>query len=421
MKGFEKVIGYDSVKRELEMVCDTIRNFDKYKKLGVNTPTGVLLYGEPGVGKTLIANCMVEECNRKVFVCRKDKEEGLFIHKIEKIFKDAEENAPSIILFDDMDKFANDGPFNKNSSEYVAIQSLIDETKDKNIFMLATCNSINCLPDSLLRAGRFDKVIRINNPTGDDAVKIVGHYLSQKKNIGDIDVLAISKILNGKSCAQLEMVVNEAGIYAGFSNKEVIDMDDMVNACVRVIFDAPESVNDTNHKVIESTAYHEAGHAVVAEILQPGSVNIISIRQHTGDTGGITALDLADTYWNDKVLMENRVMSLLGGKAATEIKFGSVDMGSNSDLSRAFRIVDRFVDNHCSYGFDKFVLDKMSSNDLLNRKESQIYFEMEKYYAQAKKIIFDNIVFLDKLAKELMKKQTLIISDIKRIREECRV
>jgi len=102
-------------------------------------------------------------------------------------------------------------------------------------------------------------------------------------------------------------------------------------------------------------------------------------------------------------------------------KFGSVDMGSNSDLSRAFRIVDRFVDNHCSYGFDKFVLDKMSSNDLLNRKESQIYFEMEKYYAQAKKIIFDNIVFLDKLAKELMKKQTLIISDIKRIREECRV
>jgi len=419
MKEFEKVIGYESVKRELKMVCDTIINSDKYKSLGVKTPTGVLLYGEPGVGKTLIANCMIEACKRKVFVCRKDKEEGLFIHKIEKIFKDAEENAPSIILFDDMDKFANDGPFNKNSSEYVTIQSLIDETKDKNIFMLATCNSINCLPDSLLRAGRFDKVIRINNPTGDDAVKIVEHYLSQKKHIGDIDALSIAKILNGKSCAQLEMVVNEAGIYAAFSNKEVIDMEDMVNACVRIIFDAPESVDNINSKLLESIAYHEAGHAVIAEILQPGSVSIISVRQHTGDRCGITALEIGETYWNDKEMMINRVMSLLGGKAATEIKLGMVDMGANSDLSRAFRIVSRIVDESCSYGFDKSVLDKYVSNNLLQRKESQISFEMDRYYNKAKKIIFDNMSFLDKLAKELMEKQTLIISDIKEIKKEC--
>ncbi len=419
MKEFDKIIGYDAVKKELEMICDTMKNMDKYKALGVTTPRGLLLHGEPGVGKTLISQCVIEASGRKAFVCRKDEGGGMFVHKIVEVFKEAIKCAPSIVLLDDMDKFANDDRFHQNSEAYVTVQSMIDEAKGKEVFVLATCNDTHNLPSSLMRAGRFDKVIKINNPVGEDAVKIVEHYLKGKKNVGNIDAREIAHILNSRSCAELETVVNEAGIYAGFLGKDTIDMDDMINACVRVIFDAPESMNDINDKALKSTAYHEAGHAVVAEILEPGSVSIISVRKHTGDTGGITGLYTNTEYWQQMSTMESRVMSLLGGKAASEIKFGEIDVGAGSDLRRAFRIVSRFVDDYCAYGFDNFVLDRGQSNELMNRKESHINNEISRYYANVKKILAENIEFLDKVAQELMDKRTLVACDIQRIKESC--
>ena len=419
MKEFDKIIGYEAVKKELEMICDTMKNMDRYKALGVATPRGLLLHGEPGVGKTLLSQCIIEASGRKAFVCRKDEDGGMFVHKITQVFKKAIESAPSIVFLDDMDKFANDDRFHQNSGEYVTVQSMIDEAKGKEVFVLATCNDTRNLPSSLMRAGRFDKVIKINNPMGEDAEKIVEHYLKSKKQVGDIDAKEIARILNSRSCAELETVVNEAGIYAGYLGKEKIDMDDMINACVRVIFDAPESMNDINDKSLKSTAYHEAGHAVVGEILQPGSVSIISVRKHTGDTGGITGLYTNEEYWNQMSTMENRVMALLGGKAASEIKLGEIDVGAGSDLQRAFRIVSRFVDNYCAYGFDNFVMDRSSSNDLMSRKENHINNEMTKYYTAAKKILVENIEFLDKLAEELMTKKTLVARDIQRIRQSC--
>ncbi len=419
IKEFDKIIGYEPVKKELEIICDTLRNGDKYKQLGVKTPKGLLLHGAPGLGKTLIANCILEASGRNVYICRKEKMDDLFKHRMDKIFKDAKENAPSIILFDDMDKFANDGPMHRNSDAFIAIQSFIDDCKNDEVFVVATCNELHCLPDSLLRAGRFDKLIKLTEPKGEDAINIVKYYLSQKNNVGDVDANEIAKILNGRSCAELEMVVNEAGIYAGFANKKTIEMEDMIKSCIRVIFNAPESMSDINPDEIKSTAYHEAGHTVIAEILEPGSVSIVSVRKHIGEVGGITSLNLPDEYWHNKELMENRVVTLLGGKAATEVKFGRVDVGANSDLHRAFRIVDRFVDNYCSYGFDKFVLDRASSNDLLSRKEGQIYAEMDRYYAKSKKILVDNIEFLNKLAEALIQNETLVAKDIKAIKESC--
>ena len=419
MKEFDKVIGYESVKKELEMICDTMKNIDKYKGLGVTTPRGLLLHGEPGVGKTLISQCFIEASGRNVFVCRKDNSEGVFVYKIKKVFEDAIQNAPSIVFLDDMDKFANDDKFHTNSEAYVTIQSMIDECKGKEVFVLATCNDIINLPASLLRAGRFDKVIKVNNPTGEDAVRIVEHYLKQKKYVGDIDAKEIAQILNGRSCAELETVINEAGIYAGFANKTIIDMEDMISACVRVIFNAPESMNDMSDNDIKNTAYHEAGHAVVAEILEPNSISIVSVRKHTGDTGGITGCYTNPEYWQQIQTMENRVMMLLGGKAATEIKFGQIDVGVNSDMRRAFRIVNRFVDDYCAYGFDNFIIDRSTSNELLSRKENHINNEMSRYYGMVKKILAENIEFLDGLAQELIEKKTLVARDVQRIKQTC--
>ena len=417
MSEFDKIIGYKDVKAELSRLCDVIKNAEKYNALGVAPIGGLLLDGEPGVGKTLMANCFIKESGRKAFVCRKNKPDGEFVNEIKNVFTEAAGNAPSIILLDDMDKFANEDDYHRNAEEYVTVQSCIDEIKGKDVFVLATTNGTDNLPRSLLRAGRFDYVISVDAPEGKDAVEIVKYYLSQKKAVAEIDAEEIARLLNGKSCAVLETVINTAGQYAGYENKEMIGVDDIIRACLRVIYNAPESTAPHNPVVLERTAYHEAGHAVVAEILESGSVDLVSVRKNTGTVGGFTAYHNPDDYWISKTHMENRVIAILGGKAATELIFGEADTGANNDLHRAFDIVQRFADNYCSYGFGYWE-GRDSSSDRLLRREDRITADMETYYARARKILIDNKAFLEALAKRLQEKDTLVSSEIKEIKEK---
>lgn len=419
MKEFESVIGYESVKKELERMCDVLIHSEKYTRLGVKHPSGLLLHGDPGVGKTTMAKCFIEACGRRAFTCRKLKPDGDFVNEITRTFEDAKKAAPSIVFLDDMDKFANDDSNHRNSEEYVTVQSCIDDVKGKDVFVLATANSIRNLPDSLLRAGRFDKIIEVNTPTGKEAEDIIAYYLGQKRFVADVNVSEIARILDGKSCADLETVINEAGIYAGFDGRENIDMDDIIRACMRVIFNAPESLDGYSDEVVEKIAYHEAGHAVVAEILEPNSVNIVSVCTHDSCTGGITSLYQSKDYFSSKHYMENRVRCLLAGRAATEVKYGDVDVGANSDIHRAFSIVERFVDDYCSTGFDRFET-RTTTAATAQRKEMQVTSEMERYYAEARKILIQNREPLDKLAAALVEKKTIIARDIKAIKATCK-
>ena len=419
MKEFDKVIGYEEEKFELERICDIMRHPEKYRNLGVSTPRGLLLQGEPGLGKTLMAKCFIEASGRKVFCCRKDKPDGDFVNEIRKTFMDAKAAAPSIVFLDDMDKFANEDRHHRNAEEFVTVQSCIDDCKDDEVFVLATTNETHCIPDSLLRAGRFDKILTINAPKYEDAVKIVEYYLGQKKFVSEVDIEEVTKILSGKSCAELETVINEAGVYAGFNNKKSIDMDDIVKACLRIIFHAPEVINpDTDY--LREVAYHEAGHTVVQEILEPGSINLVSVASHTGDIGGITSYNNNKNYFKDIKFMEDRVRCVLGGKAATELVFGTTDTGANHDLHRAYDITERFVDNYCSLDFSMFIRQD-SGSAIADRKDVAIGVEMGRFYAETKKILIDNRAFLDKLAAALIQDKTLLQKDIAAIREACKI
>ena len=420
MKEFETVIGYASVKTELERICDVLKNPEKYARLGVNPPSGLLLHGDPGVGKTTMAKCFIAACGMKSFTCRKSKSNGDFVNEITQTFEEAKQAAPAIVFLDDMDKYANGDDMHRNSEEYVTVQSCIDGVKGTGVFVLATANNLRHLPDSLLRAGRFDKIIEVKTPSGKEAEDIIAYYLGQKRALADVSVGEIAKILNGKSCADLETVINEAGIYAGFAGRDAIEMDDIIRACMRVIFNAPEGLEGYSDEVVEKIAYHEAGHAVVAEILEPGSVNIVSVCTHTGRTGGIASLAQSPDYFTSMHYMENRVRCLLGGKAATEVRYGEADVGANSDLERAFDIVERFVDHYCASGFDRWTMSE-TSNATLERKERHIYAYMERYYAETRKILIQNREFLDKLAAALVEKKTIIARDIRAIKESCSI
>ncbi len=416
-KDFKKVIGYDDVKIELERIIDMMIAPNKYKELGVQTTRGLLLHGDPGVGKTLMAKCFIKASKRPAFTIRKDLPDGDFIKHIKNTFEEARAEAPSIIFLDDMDKFANEDERHRNAEEFVTIQSCIDDCKDDEVFVIATTNELHAIPHSLLRPGRFDKTIVIDNPKGNDAEKIVKHYLKKKKCDKSVDAKEISRLLNGKSCATLETVINEAGVYAGYENRKEVSMNDLVRAFMRIVYEAPEKLKFKDDRYLLQTAYHEAGHTVVAETLESGSVPFVTVKPHNGNAQGFAYIDNNDNYFEDKKFMENRVISLLAGKAATEVVYGIVDVGCNNDMHRAFNIVERFVDNYCTYGFTNWEGNSTNIPIALEEKRmNYITCEIERYYQEAKRIIIENKDYLDAIAKELFDKKILLAKDIQRLK-----
>ena len=431
MREFDKIIGYTSIKKELEQITDTLKNGDVYQKLGVSAPRGLLLHGVPGVGKSLMASCVIEASGRNCYTCRKNKPNGDFVKHIKETFNQAVENAPSIVFLDDMDKFANGDERHKDAEEYVTVQSCIDEVKGKEVFALATANNLRTLPGSLKRAGRFDRIIEVGAPVGQDAIRIIEHYLKGKKVTADMDAKSIARILNGNSCAELEMVINEAGLYAGFARSEKITMEHFMEACMRTIFAVPAKAFDDDdedwyanlhnvNKVISQIIYHEAGHAVVSEVLCPESVTLVSAHSRQGQNGGFTS------YYHDPKELpfrwrKSRILGALGGMAAVEQKFGVLDTGSSRDLSHALNMVRELVVDDCVCGFSLFTWGMDDSNDLSRRQEQAIATEAEKYYRKAKEILSLNADFFEKVAVELAKKKLLHTADIQRIKAECTI
>ena len=430
MNAFDKVIGYAAVKKELMQIADTLKNPEIYARLGASSPRGVLLHGEPGVGKTLMATALIMASGRKSYTCRKDRPNGDFIKAIKATFNEAAKNAPSIVFLDDMDKFANGDERHRDAEEYVTVQSCIDEIRGKEVFVLATANNIRTLPASLRRAGRFDRVIEVEAPQGKDAENIIAHYLKGKSFVGDVDPKTIARIMNGRSCAELETVINEAGLSAGFERAEKITMDHLMEACMRTVFGVPTSdfgdeedwyadLSDGN-SVLTQIVYHEAGHAVVSEVLCPGSVTIVSAHNRKGSSGGFTSY-FRDAAGDPRKEMRRHIASSLGGMAALEQKFGIYDLGCSKDLDNAFNAMRRLVIDNCICGFPLHGAEYGDSEELQARQEQATAMEIEKYYRQAKEILAANREFFEKTAAALARKGLLTMLDLREIRESCTI
>ena len=429
MNAFDKIIGYSSLKKELMQISDTLKNRQFYDKLSVSAPRGLLLHGEPGVGKSLMASAIIEDSGRPMFCCRKDEPNGDFVKKIKATFDKAMESAPSIVFLDDMDKFANGDERHPDAEEYVTVQSCIDEAKGKEVFVLATANDIDCLPDSLCRPGRFDRTIEVDVPPREDAVQIIAHYLKSKRFVEEVDPTVIAKIMIGHSCADLETVINEAGLYAGYDRAESITMEHFLKACLHTVSDKNGLANEQDdfsshlsdpHHMASQFIYHEAGHAVVSEVLCPGSVTLVFAGNLRQEEGGFTR----DYREPGSSLLEGRkkrIITSLGGMAAMEQKFGLPDVGCASDLNYAFDKVRNLLSDTCINGFSFYTRGYSDSERRMADRDQAVAAEVERYYRKAKEILSANWDFFEKLAVTLAEKKLLSAVDIEKLREECQI
>ena len=415
MSSFEKVIGYRSIKRELLQICDMIRNRAIYEEMGARLPHGLLLYGDPGLGKSLLAKCFIEESGLNTVTVRRDKGGDAFIDSIKQAFTRAKEEAPAIVFLDDMDKFANEDCSHSDAPEYVAVQAGIDDVKETDVFVIATANEICRLPDSLRRSGRFDRKIGLQAPTAVDAEAIIAHYLSGQQVSDDINMKDLTKMMSYHSCAELETILNEAAIRAAFSRKDSIGMEDMVGTVLKQQYGASEDIPHNSEETVKKTALHEAGHLVVCEIVCAGSVGFASLVPSREDRwGGFvhTCTTIPDSC---------AALVALASKAAAEMRYaGQAAEGCSRDLQRAINCIREAAAKEGTLGLSLLDVESNSSNPMsesLNaRSEAAVQVELERCYNRAKSILSENELFLEKITEAFIEKKTLLCSDIQRIR-----
>ena len=413
---FSNIIGYDNIKQHLKRTIDVLNNPEKYKKLGSSIPKGLFLYGPPGIGKTCIAKNFIDYTNRKSYIVRKNKADENFIEHLNDIFKQAKETQPSLILLDDLDKFS-EAQDKKSSKEFATVQSLIDEVKDDDIFIIATANRKYDIPDSLLRSGRFDIIVEVENPRDEDSYKIIKHYLSNKQIDKNVNARNISYILKRVSCADLENICNEAGIYAGYKNKKSIGMEELIKASLEHTYS--EIIDDLNeeNEYTQRVAYHEAAHALIANLLQPQSVLAVSVVK-IGNNKGL-AIYNGNDYIDDIDVVKNKIKILLAGKAALEIVYNKCDIGSDRDTNNAYSLARRLVSDYTFFGFDS-ISNSVDSSDMVKiNKDKNATKILDMYYNEVKQILLQNRNKLDVLANELKEKKILFKEDIYNIINNC--
>lgn len=421
MSAFDRVIGYDSIKSELMQICDMIHNREIYEDMGAKLPKGVLLYGDPGLGKTLMAKSFIEEAGLPAYTLRRNKGGDGFVQTILDTFQKAKDNAPAIVFLDDMDKFANEDEKHKDAEEYIAVQTGIDDVREADVFVIATANEERKLPKSLTRSGRFDRKVEVFSPTTRDAQKIIEHYLSGKKVSENVNMEDLSMMMTYSSCAELETILNEATIHAAYARRDCVAMGDLVHAVLRMQYESPDNFTRTADEKLAEISLHEAGHLVVCEVLCPGSVGLASVRSSgINSTGGFIH------QCKDLTRRPHQILVSLAGKAAVEIYHAETcASGCQQDINRAVNDIRYEISESGTCGFGMIDVESRysprMSESMNSRSEAVVYAELEKYYMKAKDILLKNKQFLEEITAALLKKKTLLYSDIQKIRENVTI
>ena len=415
MSAFDQVIGYESIKKDLLQLCDMVRNPEIYREMGAVLPRGVLLYGDPGLGKTLMADALIRETGLTAFRVRMNAGENDIVTEINETFRKAAECAPCIVFLDDLDKYANEDSSHQDAAAYVTVQACIDDVKDEDVFVIATANNHHKLPASLCRPGRFDREIEFEAPGREDALRIIRYYLRGKKVDESVDLEDLSRMLDYESCAALETILNEAAIYAAYERKGKIGMPELIRAVLRKAYDSPETDRKISEEKKRKIALHEAGHAVISEALIPGSVGMVSIWAAADDDAGLMHSCVG------RLSLTQTALIALGGKAATEMYYPDrAAKGCADDIMKASTALETRITNEVSLGFGLTDIKAAHYDDaspyMIYKEEVAVQAELERRMFQVRGILMKNRLFLERMTDELIQKGTLLYSDVQRIK-----
>ena len=440
---FSDVAGSVEEKEELSEIVDFLKNPKKYRELGAKIPKGVLLYGAPGTGKTLLARAVAGEAGVKFFyISGSDFVEmlvGVGASRVRSLFADAKREAPSVVFIDEIDAVGRKRGAGlgggQDEREQTLNQILVEMDGfdvNSNIIVMAATNRVDVLDPALLRPGRFDRRIMVNMPDADEREAILKIHAKNKPLAKDVSLREVALSTVGFTGADLENLLNEAALMTARHNKKEITMLEVTDAMFRVQMGPQKNSKKLSDKVKKLTAYHEAGHAVVlratSEFEKVDRVTIIP----AGQAGGYTAYKpIEDTdFYTEKMLLDTIKMSL-GGRAAEEIFLGEVSTGASSDLRHCNDIAKNMIKRYgLSKKFRNMVFGDENEEVFLGYSMGQVQSYSEKTaaeidaeikliidecYAETKRILIEKQAIVEGLAQRLIKKLTVDGPDFEKI------
>lgn len=445
---FDDVAGIDEAKEELEEIVDFLKDPGKFTALGGRIPTGVLLAGAPGTGKTLLAKAIAGEAEVPFFsISGSDFVEmfvGVGASRVRDMFAQGKKSAPCIIFIDEIDAVGRHRGAGlgggHDEREQTLNQLLVEmdgfETNDGVIIVAAT-NRPDVLDPALLRPGRFDRQVIVPVPDVGGRKKILEIYARKTKMAAKVDLDVLARGTPGFSGADLENLVNEAALMAARAGAKEINLDLLEQAKDKIMMGAERRSMIINEKEKKVTAYHEAGHALVAWLLpDTDPIHKVTIIPRGRALGLTMQLPTDDKYTNSKSYLENQLCILYGGRLAEKLIFDEITTGAGNDIERASALARKMV---CEWGMsdelgaltygkkdDQVFLGKdiSQSRDYSDDTARQIDLAVRKFIDTAMDtvtvLLKDHEDILERMAQDLLEKETIVLKDMEEIIEELR-
>lgn len=440
---FNDVAGCDEAKEELKEIVEFLRDPRKFQRLGGRMPKGVLLYGAPGTGKTLLAKAVAGEAGVPFFSTSGSEFVEMFVgvgaSRVRDLFEQGRRHAPCLLFIDELDavgRYRFSGIGGGHDEREQTLNQLLVEMDGfdsrEGIILIAATNRPDVLDNALLRPGRFDRHIYVAIPDLKGREEILKIHAKSVKLAKNVDLKIIARRTPGFVGADLANLINESALLAARKNKEEVEMEDLEEAIERVVAGPQKKSRVISEQEKKIIAYHESGHALLAKLI-PGSdpVHKVSIIPRGPSLGYTLQLPLEDKYLISRNEILNRVTVLLGGRAAEEVIFNDMTSGAQNDLLKATEIVQKMV---CEYGmserlgpitYRKKEGEVFLGRDIVQQREyseetarvidEEVKRVISSCLESAKRMLLENRAKLEKLAETLIEREILEGSEIDEI------
>ena len=441
-KTFADVAGCDEAKHEMAEIVDFLKEPAKFQKLGGRMPKGVLMVGPPGTGKTLLARAVAGEAKVPFFsISGSDFVEmfvGVGASRVRDMFEKAKENAPCIIFIDEIDavgRHRGAGVGGGNDEREQTLNQLLVEMDgfeaSSGIIIIAATNRQDVLDPALLRPGRLDRHVHVGLPDRKGREQILAVHARRVPLSNNVDLSVVARGTPGFSGAELSNVVNEASLFAARKNKKLVEMADFEDAKDKIFMGPERQSAIMPPEELKNTAYHESGHAVIAEII-PGMdpVHKVTIIPRGRALGVTMQLPEQDRYSSNKTQLLNQIAMLFGGRVAEEIFTKEISTGASNDFQRATDIARRMV---CEWGMsdlgvmvfageqgEMFMGRSMGGGKVVAEGtqlliDAEIQKILKEQYERATKILTDNADKVEAMTQALLDIETIDMPQIKDI------
>jgi len=437
---FADVAGVEEAKTELVEIVDFLKTPQRFTQIGARIPKGVLLVGPPGTGKTLLAKAVAGEANVPFFSISGSEFVELFVGagaaRVRDLFEEAKKKAPCIVFIDELDAIgksrASSGLYGGNDEREQTLNQLLTEmdgfaASNTTVIVLAATNRPESLDAALLRPGRFDRQVLVDRPDLSGREAILNIYAQKVKLGNDVDLHAIAARTPGFAGADLANLVNEAALLAARARRETVAQEDFAEAIERVVAGLEKKSRVLNDKEKKIVAYHEVGHALVGALMPGGGkvAKISIVPRGMAALGYTLQLPTEDRFLMDEAELRGQIATLLGGRSAEEIVFGSITTGAANDLQRATDLAERMV---TTYGMSKilgplayekgqqnnFLGDgaamnprRMVSDNTAKAIDEEVKEIVETAHQQALNILNNNRDLLEKIAQQILETEVI--------------